>query len=92
MNRTVVLFRALGQPVRLHIVLELLERPRCVNDLVGVVPRAQGTVSRHLQVLKAAGVVVSRQDGQRSIYGLRDPHTLRDVIGAAGHHQQGGRR
>ncbi len=70
------LFRALGNPARLRIVLELAARNACVTgDLVGVLPLAQSTVSQHLKVLKEAGLVQGELDGE-PCYCL-DPQALR---------------
>ena len=65
------MLQALADPRRREIVELLLERERLVGDLVARLPIAQSGVSRHLRVLKEAGVVESRADGQRRIYSLR---------------------
>ena len=46
-------------------------RERPVGELVQRLPIAQSGVSRHLRILKDAGMVTSRADGQRRIYALR---------------------
>ena len=63
--------QALADPRRREIVEILLERERVVGDLVERLPIAQSGVSRHLRILKDAGLVESRTDGQRRIYRLR---------------------
>jgi len=61
----------LADPRRLAIV-ELLAANDCsVGDLVEHLPIAQSGVSRHLRILREAGMVTSRTDGQRRIYSLR---------------------
>jgi DNA-binding transcriptional ArsR family regulator len=63
--------QALGDPSRLAI-LELLrggERP--VGDLVDRLPLSQPAVSKHLRVLRAAGLVDVRPDAQRRLYRIR---------------------
>jgi DNA-binding transcriptional ArsR family regulator len=53
-------------------ILELLrdgERP--VGDLVDRLPLSQPAVSKHLRVLKAAGLVAVRPDAQRRLYRIR---------------------
>ncbi len=53
------MLRALGNPARLRIVLELAQRASCVTgELVGCLPLAPSTVSEHLRVLKEAELVV----------------------------------
>ncbi len=57
-ERAAAIFRALGNPARVRIVLELARQDACVtSDLVEVLPLAQSTVSEHLKVLREAGIV-----------------------------------
>src|ERR1700675_3581767 len=51
------ILRALAAPVRIAIVLHLLESQRCVHELVDALGVPQPLVSQHLRILKAAGVV-----------------------------------
>ena len=68
-----MLFHALAHPIRLRIVRLLMEQNvRPCGDLVDKLPVAQSTVSQHLKVLKKAGIVSDRPDGQRRHYQLRD--------------------
>ncbi len=71
------IFKALGHPTRLTIVEALAEGPRCVGELVTLVPGTQATTSRHLDVLLKAGVVRRRKEGARMIYELALPCLLR---------------
>ena len=71
--RLAALARALGHPARLAILRTLAARGSCVcGEVVAVVGLAQSTVSEHLRVLKAAGLVRGETDGPRSCYCL-DP-------------------
>lgn len=65
------LFDALADPTRRHILDLLRERPRTVNDLVVLVGMSQPGVSKHLRVLREAGLVTVRQDAQRRWYEIR---------------------
>ena len=65
------MLQAISDPRRREIVELLLEKERLVGDLAKRLPIAQSGVSRHLRILKDAGVVESRSDGQRRIYSLR---------------------
>ena len=71
------IFRSLGHPTRLLIVEALAERPRCVCELMKLVPGAQPTTSRHLDVLRRAGVVRRYKEGVKMIYELALPCLLR---------------
>jgi ArsR family transcriptional regulator len=63
-ERAAAVFRALGNPARVRIVTELARRRVCVTgDLVDVLPLAQSTVSQHLKVLKEAGIISGKIDG-----------------------------
>ena len=53
-------FKALAHPSRLLIVDELMQSERCVCELTALVGSDMSTVSKHLSVLKAAGVVAGR--------------------------------
>jgi DNA-binding transcriptional ArsR family regulator len=56
-------FAALGDPVRRTIVDRLADGDATVNDLAAMFPISLQAVSRHIQVLEAAGVVAKRRDG-----------------------------
>lgn len=61
--------KALGHPVRVRILRMLAEREaRTCSLIVDELPLAQSTVSEHLRILKAAGLVRSREDGPRIRY------------------------
>ncbi len=66
-------FKALGHPARLHIVEELASGERCVCDLVQLVGLGWSAVSRHLAVLKAAGVLDDEKRGLQVFYRVALP-------------------
>jgi DNA-binding transcriptional ArsR family regulator len=61
---------ALGDPTRRTIFERLADRPRAVGELARELPVSRPAVSQHLRVLKDAGLVVGRPDGNRRIYQL----------------------
>ena len=66
-----VLCKALGHPARLRIVAILRQENRCIcGQIVDVLPLAQSTVSQHLKILKAAGLIRGQVDGPRICYCL----------------------
>ncbi|HEY5853620.1 MAG TPA: metalloregulator ArsR/SmtB family transcription factor [Aldersonia sp.] len=83
------LLRALAAPVRIAIVLELLESARCVHELVEALRVTQPLISQHLRVLKAAGVVRGERSGREVLYELVDDHLARIVVDAVEHVQEG---
>lgn len=64
-------FQALADPRRREIVEALLQREQPVGELAERLPIAQSGVSRHLRILKDAGLVDCRSEGQQRIYSLR---------------------
>ena len=66
-----VSFTALSDPARRRILELLRERERPVGELVGHLKLSQPGVSKHLRVLREAGLVRVRPDGKRRWYGLR---------------------
>ena len=65
------MLQALADPRRREIVEILLQEEQLVGDLARRLPIAQSGVSRHLRILKNAGIVESRTEGQRRFYSLR---------------------
>lgn len=76
------LFKALGDNTRLRIVRLLAEAGElCVCDIERVLALPQARVSRHLAVLRSAGLVRARREGQWMHYALRKEDALsRSVI------------
>jgi len=68
--------KALAHPSRLYMVDRLSERAHCVNELTALVGCDMSTVSRHLGVLKNAGVVQDEKRGATIYYSLRVPCIL----------------
>src|SRR6266571_4650290 len=64
------LFRSLGDPARLAILLRLAEGEARVVDLTGELGLAQSTVSKHLSCLRDCGLVAMRPVGRASVYTL----------------------
>lgn len=63
--------RALAHPARVRIVRFLLTRENCIGgDIVEEIGLAQSTVSEHLRILKAAGVVTGEIERPRICYSL----------------------
>ena len=68
--------KALAHPSRLFMVDELSRGERCVCELTEMVGADVSTVSKHLTVLKQAGVVIDERRGQQVFYRLRVPCIL----------------
>jgi ArsR family transcriptional regulator len=75
------LAKALAHPARIRILRLLLATPGCIGGtIVDKVGLAQSTVSEHLRILKAAGVITGEIDGPRTCYAL-NPQTLDPLAG-----------
>ncbi len=68
--RRVEVLKALGHPSRLFIVMRLAEGEACVGDLTREIGDDVSTVSKHLAILRATGLVIDRRDGQNIYYSL----------------------
>jgi len=68
--------KALAHPSRLFIVERLSRRDHSVQELADMVGADISTVSRHLSILRNAGLVKDRRDGQRVYYSLVCPCAL----------------
>jgi len=79
------LLRALASPLRIAIVMELRDGPRCVHELVDTIAVPQPLVSQHLRVLRGAGVVRGDRRGREIAYSLLDDHIAHIVADAVSH-------
>ena len=73
-----MVFEALAEPNRRRILDFLAQRERPVSDLVSLLQVSQPAVSKHLRVLRDAGLVEVRADAQRRLYRVR-PEPLREL-------------
>ena len=70
------IIKALAHPTRLFIVDELSRGERCVCELTDMIGVEMPTVSRHLGVLKGAGILETEKRGLQVFYRLRVPCVL----------------
>ena len=67
------IIKAMGHPVRLMMVEFLKERERSFSDIFDLFKLDKSTVSKHLLVLKEAGIVSSKKEGADMVYKLEVP-------------------
>ena len=72
-------FHALSDPTRLRVIGMLASGERCVCELMAELDAAQSRLSFHLRVLREAGIVTARREGQWMYYALRDG-ALADLV------------
>jgi DNA-binding transcriptional ArsR family regulator len=71
-------FNAIAEPRRRHILEFIAAEERSVNEIAGALELNQPSVSKHLQVLRAVGLVTVRRAGRQPLY-RTNAETLRTV-------------
>lgn len=64
------IFKALSDESRRKIISMIVEKDRSVNEIAKNFNKTQPCISHHLEVLKNAGIVESRKEGQFTIYSI----------------------
>ncbi|BCY17216.1 MAG: helix-turn-helix transcriptional regulator [Chloroflexi bacterium] len=77
------LFRVIGQPVRVRILLVIGSGEACVCHLEAYLGERQAAISQHLMVLRDSGIVQKHRDGRNIYYRLARPEILELVHEAA---------
>jgi DNA-binding transcriptional ArsR family regulator len=72
-------YKAMAHPCRLAILYALALEECCVCDLANILRKPVSTISQHLRMLKAAGLVKSRQDGKLVFYEIESPEILQKI-------------
>ena len=68
------LFKAFGDPTRVHILSLLQQQERCVSDIADAVAISQSAISHQLRILKQMHLIKFRRDGKNILYSLADDH------------------
>ncbi len=71
-NQQARLLTCIGEPTRLQILKLLMDGEKYVTEIVEALKIEQSLVSYHLKHLKQCNIVKSRQEAQRTYYGLSD--------------------
>lgn len=72
-NEASEVFKALGHPIRLQMVIGLMDHGECnVNKIVNELNIPQSTASQHLGILKSRGIVQLRKEGVKACYRVVD--------------------
>jgi ArsR family transcriptional regulator, arsenate/arsenite/antimonite-responsive transcriptional repressor len=73
MEKTVQLYKALSEEIRLRILMLLTHNELCVCDLMAIFDEPQSKISRHLAYLRHSGLVRSERVGTWMHYSIREP-------------------
>ena len=73
------IFRLLGQPVRIQILLIIAREEACVCHIEAVLGIRQATISQNLMVLRNAGLVLTNRMGRNVFYCLSNPELLEAI-------------
>lgn len=75
MNDLVLFGKAISDPTRIRVLSALREGELCVCELADALELSQSTLSNHLQVIRQAGLVSTRQAGKWIYYDLKPEQT-----------------
>ena len=84
-NKLAAIFKVLGDPTRLSIVLALRDGEMCVCDLAAFLKMTESAISHHLRRLRDLALVKNRRHGQILYYSLDDDHVQTLVTMALDH-------
>ncbi len=76
-------FRVLGQPIRIQIILIIASYDACVCHMEAVLGVRQAGISQHLMVLKDAGLVQTHREGRNIFYRLANPDLYTSILQVA---------
>ena len=74
MEHIAELFKAFGDPTRVHILSLLLQGEMCVGDIAAGVAISQSAISHQLRILKQMHLIKFRREGKNIWYSLADDH------------------
>lgn len=84
-ERAADIFRALGDPQRLRLLLLLEAGPCCVSEIATTLQEPVPAISQRLRVLRSEHIVRSRREGKHVYYALADEHISRMVTNGVMH-------
>ena len=76
-ERAAGIFKQLGDPTRLRILVSLAEHEMCVCDISALLQMSQSAISHQLKSLRLSNLVRSRKEGKAVYYSLADEHVIR---------------
>lgn len=83
------LFKVLGDPTRMRILLLISNTEICVTDMAERLKVSESAVSHHLKILRLNRLVKRRRDGKSIYYELSDSHVQAIIEQGKGHIEDG---
>jgi DNA-binding transcriptional ArsR family regulator len=85
MKKELQILKALADETRLNIVKFLLKGEKCVCEIFPHLKRTQSTTSIQLDILKKAGILISRKEGKKAYYSISNKkiYEVLDLIGSS---------
>ncbi len=75
-QKMVDIFKALGDPTRLKIVLALLNQEHCVCDIAVICNQTDSAISHQLRLLRTMKILKNRREGKIIYYSIDDEHVI----------------
>ena len=82
------MFRMLGDPTRLAIVLSCMDEPVSVSDIAASLEISQSLASHHLRLLRATRLVRNTRRGRSTLYQINDEHVRTMLANMVEHTQE----
>lgn len=79
------LFKIMGDPSRMRMIMALLETEYCVHELADLTETSQSAVSHQLRIMRQARLVRYHREGKHAYYSLQDDHVRQLVELALDH-------
>ena len=84
-EKVAVVLKAVAHPIRLNIIEMLEHEDLCVGDIVAALAQPQAIISQHLVLMKDKGVLESKRDGKKVIYGIKNKNVI-NLLHCVYHH------
>jgi DNA-binding transcriptional ArsR family regulator len=82
LEQKAMLYKALGEPIRLKIIEHLLKKGSCtcICELSKALKRDQSVIFRHIQTLKDAGVLKTNKEARYLMCCIKDKNRIRKIL------------
>ena len=85
LEHLIQLFKALGDPSRMKILVQVGSSEACVSEVASKLNMSESAVSHHLHILRMNGLVRWRREGKIILYAMEDDHVRTIIIQGCTH-------